>query len=252
MAISPLDHASAAASVCAWVTQRVQQAGEFSARSGREEYIDHIPNVACAAWRRERGGVHECAVSWSGVALEPVGKSMNRSAVGWGDTPYRFGRIFQARGFGAKRLAKKRLRLMQAADEEVQSMLSESEKVEFVSWGVEHSFVEQYFMGLCAHFINRRSLVFTNRRILMFQIDSRWKVSGLKSQVRYRAITKVARGGLGTIGLVLRDGSKLCATGLPRKDRKPVKALVSGELQAIRADASGLGRNTSASIADTA
>ena len=51
--------------------------------------------------------------------------------------PYRFDQIFNAKGFGAKRLAKNRLKLMKAIDSQVQNILTDGEKVQFVSWGVE-------------------------------------------------------------------------------------------------------------------
>lgn len=155
--------------------------------------------------------------------------------------PYRFDQIFSATGFGARRLAKNRLKLMKEIDPHVQAFLSEGEKVQFVSWGVEYSFVEQYLMGLWAHLINRRALVFTDRRILMIQISSRRKVLDLKTQLRYQAIDEFAKRTFGYIGFVLRNGKKLNLTGIPRKDRKAIKTLVSERLSATRADAPGLG-----------
>ncbi len=155
--------------------------------------------------------------------------------------PYRFDQIFSAKGFGAKRLAKNRLKLMKAIDPHVQTLLSDGEKVQFVSWGAEYSFVEQFFMGLWAHLINRRALVFTDRRILMIQINSRKKVLDLKTQLRFQAIDRFAAKTFGYIGLVMRNGSRLNITGIPRKDRKSIKEFVSQKISATRADAPGLG-----------
>jgi hypothetical protein len=157
------------------------------------------------------------------------------------NTPYRFDQIFSATGFGARRLAKNRLKLMKAIDPLVQTFLSDGEKVQFVSWGVEYSFVEQFFMGLWAHLINRRALVFTDRRILTIQISSRRKVLDLKTQLRFQAIEKFATRTFGYIGLVLRNGNRFNITGIPRKDRKYIKEFVAGKLAATRKDAPGLG-----------
>ena len=155
--------------------------------------------------------------------------------------PYRFDQIFSAKGFGAKRLAKNRLKLIKAIDPHVQALLSDGEKVQFVSWGAEYSFVEQFFMGLWAHLINRRALVFTDRRILMIQINSRSKVLDLKTQLRFQAIDRFAAKTFGYIGFVMRNGSRLNITGIPRKDRNSIKEFVSKRISATRADAPGLG-----------
>jgi hypothetical protein len=155
--------------------------------------------------------------------------------------PYRFDQIFSAVGWGAKRLEKNRLKLMKAIDPQLQTILADGEKVRFVSWGVDYSFVEQYFMGLWAHLINRRALVFTDRRIVIIQINSRLKVLDLKKQLRYQAIDKFAKRSFGYIGLILRNSKKFNITGIPRKDRKAIKALVSEKIAATRADPPGLG-----------
>ena len=155
--------------------------------------------------------------------------------------PYRFDQIFNAKGFGAKRLAKNRLKLMKAIDSQVQNILTDGEKVQFVSWGVEYSFAEQCLMGLWAHLINRRALVFTDRRILMIQINSRRKVLDLKMQLRFQAIDKFATRTFGYVGFMLRNGKRFNITGIPRKDRKAIKAFVARKISETRADAPGLG-----------
>jgi hypothetical protein len=141
--------------------------------------------------------------------------------------PYRFDQIFAAKGFGAKRLAKNRLRLMKAIDPHLRTILSDGEKVLLVSWGIEYSFMEQFFMGLWAHLINRRALIFTDRRILMIQINSRRKVLDLRSQLRYQAIDQFAKRTFGYVGLLLRNGRKFKLTGVPGKDRKAIKKFVA-------------------------
>lgn len=155
--------------------------------------------------------------------------------------PYRFDQIFSAEGFGAKRLARNRLKLMKAIDPHVQAFLSDGEQVQFVSWGVEYSFVEQFFMGVWAHLINRRALIFTDQRILLIQINSRRKVLDLKTQLRFQAIERFATRTFGHIGLILRNGKKFKLTGIPRKDRKFIKEFISAKLATTRKDAPGLG-----------
>lgn len=155
--------------------------------------------------------------------------------------PYRFDQIFRAKGFGAKRLDKHRLKLMKAIDPQLKRILRDGEKVQLVSWGVEYSFVERLFMGIWAHLINRRALVFTDRRILLLQINSRRKMLDLKMQLRFQAIDRFAKRTFGYIGLILRNRRTLNLTGIPRKDRKLIKAFIAEKIVATRADAPGLG-----------
>ena len=157
------------------------------------------------------------------------------------DIPYRFDQIFSAEGFGAKRLEKKRLKLMKAIDERVRSFLAEGETVEFVTWGVEYSFAEQYFMGVWAQIMNRRAVILTNKRILLIQISSRNKVLQLKSQIRYTAISGFAKRSFGYMGLVLRDQKKLFLTGVPRKDRGQLKERIAAHMEAVRTEAPSSG-----------
>ena len=130
--------------------------------------------------------------------LSSVSDPSDLSHVSSAQTPYRFDRIFRAEGFGAKRLSKQRLKLMKEIDADVQRMLGDGEKVEFMSWGIDYSFLDQYFMGVWAQLINRRAIVFTDQRILLVQINSRRKVMDLKSQVRTRRSrsSRRARSGL--------------------------------------------------------
>lgn len=169
--------------------------------------------------------------------LRSVNDPSDLAHVAQADLPYRFDQIFSATGFGAKRLEKKRLKLMKAIDEPVRSFLAEGETVEFVTWGVEYSFAEHYFMGVWAQIMNRRAVILTNKRILLMQISSRNKVLQLKSQVRYTAISKFAKAMLGYTALVLRDKKTLYLTGVPGKDRKQLKERIAAHMEAVRTEA---------------
>lgn len=169
--------------------------------------------------------------------LRTVNDPSDLAHVSTANLPYRFDQIFSAEGFGAKRLEKKRLKLMQGIDERVRAFLAEGETVEFVTWGVEYSFAEQYFMGIWAQIMNRRAVILTNKRVLLMQISSRNKVLQLKNQIRYTAITKFAKGTFGYMGLVLRDRKTLYLTGIPRKDRKQLKERIAQRMEATRTEA---------------
>jgi hypothetical protein len=169
--------------------------------------------------------------------LRSVNDPSDLANVAHDNLPYRFDQIFSAEGFGAKRLAKRRLKLMKAIDERIRSFLTEGETVDFVTWGVDYSFAEHYFMGIWAQLMNRRAVILTNRRILLIQINSRNKVLQLKSQIRYTAITKLSKSMLGHVGLVLRDKKKICLTGIPGKDRKQLNDRIAARMEAMRAEA---------------
>ncbi len=169
--------------------------------------------------------------------LRSVNDPSDLANVTQANIPYRFDQIFSAEGFGAKRLEKKRLKLMKAIDQRVRSFLAEGETVEFVTWGVEYSFAEHYLMGIWAQIMNRRAVILTNKRLLLMQISSRNKVLQLKSQVRYTAISKLAKGSFGAVRLVLRDKKVLHFTGMPGKDRKQLKERIGAYMDAVRTEA---------------
>ena len=110
--------------------------------------------------------------------------------------PYGFSEIFTGEGFFARRLDRKRLKLIQSIDDALRGLLANGERVEAVTWGVEYSFVDHYFMGAWAYLVNRRAVVLTSQRIVLLQIDGRGRARELRSEVRYAAIASVvARSG---------------------------------------------------------
>lgn len=140
--------------------------------------------------------------------------------------PYRFDRIFDGEGFRARRLSKRRFRLLRRLDGALQRMLENGEKAEYVSWGIEYSFVEAYFLGLWHYALNRRAVVLTDRRILLLQIGMRGHLEDLKSHIRYEAIQGFVKGSFGVVALQLRNGQKLYLTGVPRRDRKAIRTRI--------------------------
>jgi predicted RNA-binding Zn-ribbon protein involved in translation (DUF1610 family) len=96
-------------------------------------------------------------------------------------------------------------------------------------------------MGIWSHLINRCALVLTDRRILIIQIDSRRRAMKLKTQIRFECIEGFAKRTFGYLGFVLRNKKKLYLTGIPRKDRKAIRALVENRIQTQSSNAIGLG-----------
>ncbi len=64
----------------------------------------------------------------------------------------------------------------------------------------------------------------------------------LKSQIRYQAIQKMAKGTFGYLSLVLRDKKTVTLTGIPRRDRKSIRESVLAKVEAVRTDAPVAGR----------
>jgi hypothetical protein len=110
----------------------------------------------------------------------------------------------------------------------VQSSLDEGESVHFVTTGSAVSFWESYFLGWVVQYLNRRALVFTDRRIILLQVDWRDRAKELRSQLRYGAIGRVKGSLLGGTKVQLRDGKARTFTGVPKADRKFMAEWIDG------------------------
>jgi hypothetical protein len=159
--------------------------------------------------------------------------------------PFRFDQIFQGEGFFARRRARQRFQLLRRLEGDIGRMLEPGERVEYVSWATEYSALEAYFMGLWHYLLNRRAVLLTDRRILLLQIDSRRRLRELKYQIRYEAIRGFSRRTLGHLSLELRNQQKVALTGLPRADRKAIRARIEERLRdrtTVQATAHGAGK----------
>jgi len=148
--------------------------------------------------------------------------------------PYGFSEIFTGEGFFARRLDRKRLKLVQSIDSALRGILANGERVEAVTWGVEYSFVEHYFMGVWSQLVNRRAVVLTSERMLLLQIDGRSRLRALRCEIRYAAIARVERRMLGYFVLTLNDGRKVTLTSTPRRDRSALHKRLEAHVQASR------------------
>ncbi|MCA9510674.1 MAG: hypothetical protein R3E88_06880 [Myxococcota bacterium] len=157
--------------------------------------------------------------------------------------PYGFSEIFTGEGFFARRLDRKRLKLIQSIDDALRGLLANGERVEAVTWGVEYSFVDHYFMGAWAYLVNRRAVVLTSQRIVLLQIDGRGRARELRSEVRYAAIASVVKRRLGYLVLTLNDGRKLTLTGVPRRDRGALRERLEAHVRASRTEPRVSGRS---------
>lgn len=136
------------------------------------------------------------------------------------ETPYVFSSIFSDAGFLARRLSKKKFKLLRRIDDRLRTMLGTGERVRFLTFGSGVSFWESYFMGAVAPLMNRRAIALTDRRIILLQIDWRDRPRELISQIRYGAIDRIKRTIIGNTLFRLKDGAKRVFTGVPKVDRK--------------------------------
>lgn len=142
------------------------------------------------------------------------------------DMPYIFKNFFSTEGWGAKSASKRKFKLLKEINKQVLSMLANDEKVHFITTGVEISNMEAFLVGvLWLQYINRRALVFTDKRILLIQIDSKNKPRHLKSQIKYPAIRKIS-GSLGSCKMKLENGKALTFSNVQKKDVNFVKNLM--------------------------
>jgi hypothetical protein len=159
------------------------------------------------------------------------------------DMPYIFKNFFSTEGWGAKSASKRKFKLLKEINKQVLSLLANDEKVHFITTGVEISNMEAFLVGaLWLQYINRRALVFTDKRILLIQIDSKNKPRHLKSQIKYPAIRKIS-GSLGSCKMKLENGKALTFSNVQKKDVNFVKNLMENfKKAAILAPADAKGK----------
>lgn len=142
------------------------------------------------------------------------------------DMPYSFDKIFSVEGWGAKSLSKKKFKLLKNIDNQIREMLNENEKVHFISWGVQSSTLESFFIGWVIYYISRMAFVFTNQRILLLQISSRNKPLHLRCQIKYPAITKISSTILRNLKIEFQSRETLLFLHVPGRDRKFMPKLI--------------------------
>ena len=141
-------------------------------------------------------------------------------AAGSREGPYVFEQIFRVDSRTARGLSKRKFKLLKAFDGLLRKMLLDGEKVYYVSYGVETSFLESLFLGWVMYYLNRRAFVFTTRRILLIQFGGKYRPAALHAQIPYANIKKVRPTSLGNFQLTFNNGTKSLFTKMPKYDRK--------------------------------
>lgn len=150
-------------------------------------------------------------------------------------SPYDFEVIFNGSGFFARRQSKRRFRLLQNLDSDIQPLLMADERVFFATSGYTVSLSEHFFVGWAARYLNRRAIIFTTSRVLLIQVDRKLRPRELISQIRYEQIASVRATWNGICEIRLQDGKKHKFQGVGRSERKFLHKFLSDAVRPIPA-----------------
>lgn len=148
-----------------------------------------------------------------------------------GHFPYDFTSIFVPEGMLGKRREKTRFKMLQQLDESIRAVLAEGEVVRMVSHGLENSIIEQMFLGWMVYYLNQTAFVLTDRRLLLFQVNSRRKPKTFIKQYRLDAIQKVSFGMGRSLKVTGADGKTSAFARLPGKDGKRLAQLLQESIR---------------------
>lgn len=153
--------------------------------------------------------------------------------------PFALETILDHSTWRARRLSKKKVKLMSRIEGKVRSMLTDGEQVRYVTFGSGLSFWESYWLGWAAYYMNQRAILLTDRRMILLQLDSRRRPRELVTQIRYPSIRKVKRTILGNTRVELGDGKRKVFAYVPKRDRKFLQKLTSWTDASLTPDTGG-------------
>ncbi|HBG27011.1 MAG: hypothetical protein A2Y10_20150 [Planctomycetes bacterium GWF2_41_51] len=142
------------------------------------------------------------------------------------NTPYFFEKIFAAKSWSEKIIAKRKFKLLKKIHNQIESMLYEDEKICFLTSGVQQSFVESIFLGNLAYYINRRAFICTTHRIIIIQISVGNKPMSLLAQIDYAAIDKIESKLTGKCKIKFKNGKTSIFSNMPKSDRIAIKEVI--------------------------
>lgn len=158
--------------------------------------------------------------SESKVTVASAQKYEDLLGAGVESSPYEYATLFKGDGFFGRQRAKNRLKLLKQIDPKVRYILERGERIFFVTRGTTVSATEHFFVGWISYWLNMRALVFTSRRILLLQIDSRGRPLELVSQLPYASIASVKSTWSRSCSVRLLNKETLAFQYVPRADRK--------------------------------
>lgn len=91
------------------------------------------------------------------VTLERATRFQDLCALESHGEPYVFRTIFDEKGWRARRLSKKKFKLLRRVDPKLRQVLEAGERVRYLTSGSGVSFWEFYFLGWAMYYLNRRA-----------------------------------------------------------------------------------------------
>lgn len=149
------------------------------------------------------------------------------ASAGVSTSPYALETILDHSSWSARRLSRKKEKLLAGIDVKVRRILAPGERVRYLTFGSGVSFWESYFLGWAMYYLNSRAILLTDRRMILLQIDWRRRPKELVSQISYGAIRKVGRTLFGNTRMTLGDGKRHVLAYVPRRDRGFLQRLTS-------------------------
>ncbi len=150
-------------------------------------------------------------------------------------SPYEFATLFKTEGFMAKRRCRQRLKLLKAVDSKLRHILERGEKVHFITSGTTTGIKERFLLGWIAYYLDRRILVFTSRRVLLFLADTSLRPREMVSQLPYANIAGVKPGWGGTCEIKQLNRVEFNLQHIPAPDRKPMVDFLANIVQLTNA-----------------
>ncbi len=136
--------------------------------------------------------------------------------------PYKFTSIFNADTWSSRSLSGKKFRLLRSFDALLSKMLNADEMVYYISFGVQSSFFEQFFLGWVMYYLNRQVFIFTTKRILLIQFKGKYKPWDLFAQIAYQNVKKVKQTFFGNVKFYFTGGESSFFISMPKYDRKNI------------------------------
>jgi hypothetical protein len=129
-------------------------------------------------------------------------------------------------GLFARRAKARRAKLLAGIEDVLSRALAPGETIRYAARACRYFLGEYWFGGAAAYYHNATTLVLTDRRLLLVQLDRRGRPGDLKNQVPLAAIRGAGRSFLAGWRIRLADGTKLSFVALRAADRKRLEALL--------------------------
>lgn len=145
--------------------------------------------------------------------------------------PYDFENIFKLDSFGARRLSKRKLKILKIINPTVKKMLKDGENVYYITDGIRTSNMENLFIGWILYYYNHMAFVFTSERVILLHLKSKKKKGAYICEIRYTDIKSIHSNLFGNFTLKFHNDKNISFKKVPRKDRKYLKEFLNPILE---------------------